>query len=72
MFIVSEADAAAIRTVFEQEGEFSAVAELRRRFVGITDNAHACEVVRMIAGWQPLPLKPVPVPSRHARKGSRR
>jgi hypothetical protein len=31
------ADAAAIRAVFEQEGELSAAIELRRRFLGITD-----------------------------------
>jgi len=66
MFSVSEADAAAIRAVFEQEGEFSAAIELRRRFVGITDNAHAREIVRIIAGWQPLP--PKPLPSRRVRK----
>jgi hypothetical protein len=32
MFLVSEADAAAIRTVFEQEGELSAAIEVRRLF----------------------------------------
>lgn len=57
MFTVSEAEAAAIRAGFEQEGEFSAATEQRRRFVGITDNARARarEIVRIIAGWQPLP-----------------
>jgi hypothetical protein len=54
MFVVTEADAAAIRTVFEQEGELSAAIELRRRFPGITDNAKAREHARIIAGWQPL------------------
>jgi hypothetical protein len=54
MFVVSEADAAAIRTVFEQEGEFSAAIELRRRFPGIADNEQA----RTIAGWTPLPETP--------------
>ena len=54
MFTVSETDAAAIRAVFEEEGEFSAATELRRRFAGITDNARAREIVRMIAGWQSL------------------
>ena len=67
MFTVSEADVAAIRTVFERDGEFAAAAELRQRFAGITDNAHAREVVRMIVGWQPLPLKSLP--SRRTRKG---
>jgi hypothetical protein len=55
MFMVSEDDAAAIRTMLEQEGELSAAAELRRRFPGITDNARARECVRSIARWQPLP-----------------
>jgi hypothetical protein len=59
MFVVTEADAAAIRTVYEQRGEFAAAVELRRRFPGIADNAHARECVRTIAGWKPLPLRPV-------------
>jgi hypothetical protein len=41
MFIITEADAAAIRAVYEQEGELSAAIELRRLFPGITDNAKA-------------------------------
>jgi hypothetical protein len=52
MFVVTEADAAAIRAVYEQRGEFSAAIELRRRFPGITDNAQAMECARTIAGWQ--------------------
>jgi hypothetical protein len=32
MFVVTEADAAAIRAVFQKRGEFSAAIELRRRF----------------------------------------
>jgi hypothetical protein len=47
MFNVTEADAAAIRAVFDQEGELSAAIELRRR-------AHA----RSIVGWTPLPVQP--------------
>ena len=39
MFLVTEADADAIRTIFHQEGELSAAIELRRHFPGITDNA---------------------------------
>jgi hypothetical protein len=58
MFVVTEAEAAAIRAVFEQRGEFSAAIELRRRFPGITDNAQAMECARFIAGWKPLPLRP--------------
>jgi hypothetical protein len=44
MFVVTEADAAAIRA---------------GRFPGITDNAQAGECARIIAGWKPLPLRPV-------------
>jgi hypothetical protein len=53
MFVVTEADADAIRTVWEQEGELSAAIELRRRFPGITDNAKARQCARSIAGWLP-------------------
>jgi hypothetical protein len=59
MFVVTEADAAAIRAVFEQRGEFAAAVELRRRFPDITDNAQARECARTIASWKPLPLRPV-------------
>jgi hypothetical protein len=41
MFLVTEADADAIRAIFNQEGELSAAIELRRRFPGITDNVKA-------------------------------
>jgi hypothetical protein len=54
MFLVTEADADAIRAIFNQEGELSAAIELRRRFPGITDNAKARTCVRTIAGWMPL------------------
>jgi hypothetical protein len=53
MFVVSEAETAAIRAVFEQCGEFAAAVELRRRFLGVTDSAQAWECVRTIAGWKP-------------------
>ena len=59
MFVVTEADAAAIRAVYEQRGEFAAAVELRQRFPGITDNAQARACARTIAGWKPLPLRPV-------------
>jgi hypothetical protein len=61
MFLVSDTDAAAIRTIFEQEGELSAAIELRRRFRGITDNARARDCVRTIAGWKPPPPRPAKV-----------
>jgi hypothetical protein len=59
MFVVTEADAAEIRAVYQQRGELSAAVELRRRFPGITDNAEARMWARTIAGWKPLPLRPV-------------
>ena len=54
MFCVSEAQAAVIRTAFEQRGELSAVAELQRFFPGVANIALARDCVRTIAGWQPL------------------
>jgi hypothetical protein len=67
MFVVTEADATAIRAVFRESGEFAAAIELRRLFPGITDNAQARECARTIAGWKPLPvLRPV------KRRGPRR
>jgi hypothetical protein len=59
MFVVTEADAAAIRAVYQQRGEFAAAVELRRQFPGITDNRQARECVRTIASWKPLPLRAV-------------
>jgi hypothetical protein len=41
MFVVSEAEAAAIRAVYEQEGKLSSAIEVRRLFPGVTDNAKA-------------------------------
>jgi hypothetical protein len=58
MFVVTEADAAAIPAVYEQRGEFAAAVELRL-FPGVTDNAQARMCARTIAGWKPLPLRPV-------------
>ena len=61
MFVVSEAEAAAIRAAFERGGELSAAVELRRLFRGITSTAQAREYARTIAGWKPVraPLRPV-------------
>jgi hypothetical protein len=68
MFVVTEAEAAAIRAVYDQRGEFAAAVELRRRFPGITDNTQARECVRTIAGWKPLqPVKRLPRPPRLRR-----
>jgi hypothetical protein len=57
MFVVTEAQAAAIRATYEQRGEFSAAVELRQLFPGIVDNAQARLCVRTIAGWRPLPKR---------------
>ena len=66
MFVVTDADAAAIRAVYQQRGELSAALELRRRFPGITDNAQARMWARTIVGWKPLlpalPLRRVRLP----------
>jgi hypothetical protein len=63
MFVVTEAEAAAIRAVYEQRGELSAEVELRRLFPGVTDNVQARECARTIASWQPLrPVKRMPRP----------
>ena len=59
MFVVTEEDEAAIRAFCEQRGEFAAAIELRQRFPDVTDNAQARVCARSIAGWKPLPLRPV-------------
>ena len=69
MFVVTEADAAAIRAVYEQDGELSAAIELRRRFPGIADNENARACVRSIASWTPLPA---PAPKVTRRSGKQR
>ncbi len=58
VFCVTEAEAAAIRTVFLEQGELTAAIELRRLFPGITDNVQARMHARTIAGWTPLPPGP--------------
>jgi hypothetical protein len=50
---------AAIRAVFDQQGELSAAVELRRLFPGITSTMQAREWARTIAAWKPLPVCPV-------------
>ncbi len=67
MFVVSEAEAVAIRTAFDRGGEFAAAVELRRRFPGITDTAQARACARAIAGWKPPSLPPRP-PTRLRRR----
>jgi hypothetical protein len=58
MFVVAEAETAAIRATYEQRGEQSAAVELRRRFPGIMSTARARECARIIADWKPLPKRP--------------
>ena len=70
MFCVSETEAAAIRTAYEQGGELSAAVELRRLFPGITDNAKAQECARTIAGWTPLPASVPKMPQRSRKRRS--
>jgi hypothetical protein len=69
MFVVSDADAAAIRAIFHQRGELSAAVELRRLFPGLNaETARDC--ARTIAGWEPRPglcpvrLRPDSVPAK--------
>ena len=52
MFLVTDADAAAIREAYNRAGELAAVAELRQRFRGISDNEQARVCVRSIIGWK--------------------
>ena len=58
MFVVTKADSAAIRAIFNEEGELSAAIEVRRRFRGISDNVRARACASTIAGWTPLPVQP--------------
>jgi hypothetical protein len=55
MFVVNEAEAAAIRAAFEDGGELSASVELRRLFPGLANNENTRICARTIAGWDPLP-----------------
>ena len=59
VMFVSEADAAAIRTAWEQGGELSAAIKLRRLFPGLADNENTRVCARSIAGWTPPPVQPV-------------
>jgi hypothetical protein len=58
MLDVSEPQAAAIRSAFDEGGEFSAAVELRRMFPAVTDNDKAREHVRAILGLPPPPPPP--------------
>jgi hypothetical protein len=62
MFVISESEAAAIRTAFKQQGELSVAIELRRLFPGIMDNLQARECTRVASS-------PVGNRCRHALPG---
>ena len=66
--MITEDDAAAIRAAFDVDGELSAAIELRRRFPGITDNAHARACVRSIAGWNTTSAPAQPVTRMRSKK----
>ncbi|PWC50828.1 hypothetical protein TSA6c_33885 [Azospirillum sp. TSA6c] len=61
VFVVSKEMAEAVQQVFHEQGEWPAVAELRRH-VHIADNASALQAVRAIASWRTFPADP---PARH-------
>jgi hypothetical protein len=68
MFVVNEAEAAAIRAAYDRGGELLAAAELVRIFPGLTNAMRARECARTIAGWVPLAdLPPRPKRSSHRR-----
>jgi hypothetical protein len=69
MFVVTEAEAAAIRAIFHEKGEFSAAVELRRLFPGIRDTEEARDCARTIAGWRPLPKRLSPTRLRADKTG---
>ena len=68
MFTVSDAEAAAIRTAFDEDGELSAALELRRLFPGVSDNVKARAFARTIAGWTPRSVSACTVPQLPGRQ----
>jgi hypothetical protein len=58
MFVVTDAEVAAIRAAFDRGGQSAAAVELRRLFPLITDITEARECARTIAVWRPMPAKP--------------
>jgi hypothetical protein len=62
MFIVTDADATAIREAYDRAGELAAVVELKQRFRGITDNEQARRCVRSIVGWRTPDMAPTANP----------
>jgi hypothetical protein len=68
MFTVDEATAEAIRRAYEDGGELAGVAELRRHYPVLADNANAQLCVRAIVGWKPEPDRPQAVRGRRRSK----
>ena len=62
MFMVTDADAAAIREAYNRAGELAAVVELRQRFRGITDNEQGRACVRSIMSWKAPTPSPAATP----------
>lgn len=48
MIMISETEAAAVLAAYRRNGEWAAVAELRRLFAGLQDNTTALQAVQMI------------------------
>jgi hypothetical protein len=69
MFVIADADAAATRAVFVEEGELSAAIELRRRFPGVVDNAKARACAGPSRGGH-RPAAPSTVTRLRPRKGA--
>jgi hypothetical protein len=71
MFILTAADAAAIRAAYAAGGELLAAVELRRRFPGVEDMAEARSWAAAIAGRKlPAPPPKAARPGRKARKAA--
>ena len=68
MFVITEAVAAAIRAIFNEEEELSAASDLRRRFPGVSDDTKARACAKTIAGWSQLPAQLSKVTRLHRRK----
>ncbi|HTH49224.1 MAG TPA: hypothetical protein VMB21_17040 [Candidatus Limnocylindria bacterium] len=64
MFVVTAADAAAVRRAMEEGGDLAAGTEMRRVFPGIGSPGQARECARIIAEWRPPPIA---APRRPAR-----
>ena len=62
MFVVDDATAEAIRRAWQEQGELSALIELRRHFPLLADNAGARRCLHAIPIWTP---RPAPETGRH-------